>query len=284
MRRRWILLLSGASLAALLALGMSLSELDFQTGQPFRVVWDELTRGLWAGILPSDDRSLWAIVRILIFIYLWALVPAAILYSLLSAEGRRRLLTAMLLASIGVVVLFLLSRTGILRDLLGDLILSFSQQEQPAFEAAPAAEISSPPNWLRWVLNGFLVVVLSAAAWFSWRRLRRGPPRLEQLAHTAQVAIDDLEGGGSFADVVRRCYFEMSRVLRRERGVQRELGMTPREFEFALQGVGLPEEAIHRLTRLFEAVRYGEHSASPGERKEAVGCLEAVVRAVESPA
>ena len=55
--------------------------------------------------------------------------------------------------------------------------------------------------------------------------------------------------------------------------------MTPREFEQYLAKSGLRTEDIQRLTRLFESVRYGDKSPGKREEKEAVDCLNAIVRA-----
>jgi hypothetical protein len=54
--------------------------------------------------------------------------------------------------------------------------------------------------------------------------------------------------------------------------------MTPREFEARLATAGLREDHIQRLTRLFEAVRYGTQSPGKREEREAVDCLTAIVR------
>ena len=59
--------------------------------------------------------------------------------------------------------------------------------------------------------------------------------------------------------------------------------MTPREFEQVLGGLGLRDEHIQQLTRLFERVRYS--AAAPGEReeREAEACLSAIVAAYGRP-
>ena len=54
----------------------------------------------------------------------------------------------------------------------------------------------------------------------------------------------------------------MSRVLHQQRGIRRHQAMTPREFVVYLEEVGLPTEAVMRLTELFEQVRYGAKSLS----------------------
>jgi hypothetical protein len=80
---------------------------------------------------------------------------------------------------------------------------------------------------------------------------------------------------------VLRCYREMSQILSEQRGVARPRDMTPREFEQQLATVGLRDEHIRRLTRLFERVRYGARLAGEHEEREAVDCLSAIARAYE---
>jgi hypothetical protein len=118
--------------------------------------------------------------------------------------------------------------------------------------------------------------------WFVWQRRPQrsslaGPKEL--LALEARRAIDTLHAGRDLKDTVLRCYREMSQVLQEQRGIQRQKGMTPREFEKYLAEIGLRDEHIRRLTRLFESVRYGDNVSSERDKREAMDCLRAIVRA-----
>jgi hypothetical protein len=126
------------------------------------------------------------------------------------------------------------------------------------------------------------VALLIGAIWFFWRRLRAQASPLELLAEEAQSALADLQSGGDLKDTVLRCYREMSQILSQQRGVTRPRDMTPREFEQQLAAVGLRDEHIRRLTRLFERVRYGGRQAGEREEREAVACLSAIARAYKS--
>jgi len=75
----------------------------------------------------------------------------------------------------------------------------------------------------------------------------------------------------------------MSQGLRKSMGIVRDEGMTPREFESALTDSGLPYNSVHRLTRLFESVRYGRHEATEGEIREAVDSLEEIIESSQKP-
>jgi len=111
--------------------------------------------------------------------------------------------------------------------------------------------------------------------------MRRSKMNLGKIAQQAQQALDALQSGGDLRDTVIRCYYEMSRVLRIQRGIQRTKDMTPREFESTLETVGLPAEAVHQLTRLFETVRYGAQNIGENEEQQAIASLTAIVAACE---
>ncbi len=54
--------------------------------------------------------------------------------------------------------------------------------------------------------------------------------------------------------------------------------MTPAEFATRLENSGLPSDAVRRLTRLFEGVRYGLQKTGPTEINEAVACLTTILQ------
>ena len=144
----------------------------------------------------------------------------------------------------------------------------------------------SPPWWVALAmaigLALFVSAVLVTTAWLIWRSRFKPPDSLEQLAREAQGALDALKGGADLKDTVIRCYFEMSRVLSEERGIRRERAMTPREFERRLGELGLPEQHVVQLTRLFEGVRYGSRVTGEREADQAVASLTAIVDACRS--
>ena len=53
--------------------------------------------------------------------------------------------------------------------------------------------------------------------------------------------------------------------------------MTTGDFEGLLLEKGYPYEPIHRLTGLFEAVRYGHQHSGRSEEQTAITCLEAII-------
>lgn len=129
------------------------------------------------------------------------------------------------------------------------------------------------------------LLVILGVIFVGWRVFRawqavnvRPAQSLQDLARIARASLRDLSSGRETTDVIMNCYFRMSDVVADKRQLQRGLGMTPAEFASRLEEAGLPGDAVQRLTRLFEAVRYGERRAGPREVNEAVACLTTILQ------
>jgi hypothetical protein len=212
------------------------------------------------------------------------LLPVHIVFSLLTSEGRRRLM-----ADVIVIAALLLLATYLDKHPLGQ----GSQQQEPAVSSPanlqegpslPAEHFpANPPSWLTFAVilavSALVAVLILAVIRYFRARAQLSTPSLQRLAETAQSTIESLQAGGDFGAIVIRCYQEMSRVVREEKGIARESAMTPREFEARLVSSGLPQESIGTLTRLFEQVRYGSISLSDRQERQAVLCLADIVTA-----
>jgi len=143
------------------------------------------------------------------------------------------------------------------------------------------ASVAEPPQWLVIVVTLAIVAAVLGIAWMWWQRrqqnIRHDPAEL--LAREAQQAAKTIETGSDLKDTVLRCYRDMSRVLGDSQNIRRQKAMTPREFETQLADVGVSDDHIQRLTRLFESIRYGGNTATEREKREAIDCLNAIARA-----
>jgi hypothetical protein len=156
--------------------------------------------------------------------------------------------------------------------------------------APPPSAADPPPErprpvWLIWLSNlliGALLVGATAVAFnYIWHSDDQSESALADLVLEAEAALAEIRAGGATLDAIMRCYLEMGQILSENYEIEREEGMTPREFERRLVGLGLPGQPVDSLTRLFEAARYGRHAASAAERAEAVAALEAIVAACQ---
>jgi hypothetical protein len=93
----------------------------------------------------------------------------------------------------------------------------------------------------------------------------------------AEKAWQELIAGVGLKGVIIKCYRQMSLALEKEQGIERKEFMTTGEFEDLLEAAGFPSAPLHRLTRLFEAVRYGNWQPNPLDEQNAIDCLGAIM-------
>jgi hypothetical protein len=214
------------------------------------------------------------------------LLPFYLLYSLLTPKGRRQLLKDVTL----MVILFAIAdylRLRIEINQQPEQVISASsiQKQLPASPASAIFASTPPPGLTLAIALGISIavaVLIVAAVWFFRRPRIISPTPLERLASEAQHAIESLQTGHSLKVTVIHCYQEMSRVVQEEKGIAREIAMTPREFEEQLISTGLPQAQIRTLTALFERVRYGNTLADSKEETLALSCLTDIVSACRS--
>ena len=281
-RKLMPLLQLGIAILAIIILSAGLSALEFQSGKPSNIL-GMLTRkmGPLRTTSPSvsDGDGGGPLVDVLVGI-LWLSFAFSVVFAIISPAYRKQLIQTLIVA---LCLVFVFS-------LLADIPQSSEGQEPAEAEAPmiaaapieadfpdPPAFVADPPNWLRALINALIALLIAVALWLLWRFFRSRPNTQTLLVQQAEAALDDLTFGGDLRDVVMRCYASMSQVLRQNRNVERDEDMTPREFESHLAELGLRDEHIRRLTRLFEDVRYGKKSSGERAKLEAVGCLQAIV-------
>ncbi len=277
-RKRLLLFVLCIVIVAMLLLSTGLSELAFLPGQPFSLGYSPVGFGgmfdmLW-------QAKLFEIVFRVLVVIAALILPFSIVYFLVSREARKRVLLDFLrLLPILVIVYVLAQRmqpgASPTEQGLPQAFLGISSE-------APTADVDAVLPW--WFLGVtsvglalLVATVLVGLGWFVWCRRWRAVSPLEQLAQQAEEAIEAIQSGADLRNTVMRCYYEMSWVLRQQRGIRRHQAMTPREFVAFLEEAGLPTGAVWRLTELFEQVRYGAKAPSQGEETQALACLEAVV-------
>ena len=288
-RLQLLLLLSLAALATLLLAG-GLSGLQLRPGQPFPF-WVNLVVALSPGSgLPAGTGWFESVWRILITILLFVVMPLWLILFIISPRARKQMLTKLPAYLIWALLIYALSRA--IQRLKP---LQVNQNEAALVPASPVAGpgqnlpapptfVINPPQWLIIGLSLLVIALLLAAAWFVWQRARHPHSSLKLVVLEAQQALEQLQAGHNMTDTIMRCYVEMNQVLSRQHGIHRHQAMTPREFEQYLAEIGLGDEHIGRLTRLFERVRYGgTNLTGEQEEREAVACLAAIVQAYGRP-
>jgi hypothetical protein len=224
--------------------------------------------------MPTVSISIGTVLKTVLEIVL-AAAAVVVAYKMRKQIPWREILPSMLFIAamglIGLFILYLLQNVHIDADLRAPEIVP------------PEVNITGPdlgpvdPNLigLVWIALA-AAVILAGVGLYVWsvRRVRRGDPVLRE----AERAINELKAGADIRSVIVRCYYQMSRALQKERGIELEQTMTARDFESLLEARGVPGEPVHDLTRLFEGARYGRRQSGPDEERKAMDCLSAIVR------
>jgi hypothetical protein len=289
---RLLLLMAGVA-TLLLFLAAAITRMQMQPGDPFPIKWQRPPQGESAPF----GNGYWFLVLIRGLLILLAItVPIYIFVNLLTPEGRRRLLKDLIRFLILFLILYILLS---LLESASNRNQEKKMKDQPfqlgEGEAATEGlatteepEVTEPSPWLDvgicLGLAFLLAIIITVLAWGIYRASReRAGDAITRLADEAQEAVDALQAGGNIRDTVIRCYIQMTLVLAVERNVRREEAMTPHEFEqILLTKLKLPETPVQRLTRLFEAVRYGDYHPGKREELEAIDSLSAIASACKS--
>ncbi len=152
----------------------------------------------------------------------------------------------------------------------------------------PEAIVANPPTWsIALAAGGLAVFLLGTIAVLTLRSLAvrnkirharledATMDREEEQRAFAQQAGDTaqrIRNGEPLHGEVVRCYREMDRLLSKRRRL-RPTYLTPREFQSALETLGIRSEHIAQLTRMFELVRYGRRD-DESLANEALACLD----------
>ena len=281
-KKLWIILLATLALGALTVLALSLDEVPFNEGQHFG---PRETLEL-PPVSSEDVTDAWANVPLWKQILLWGLVSLMVLLVglLLSPELRKRffrLLFRMAVTALGIYYLLklygdrILGLQGFGRNAaqLGDPV---NAQPMPTFQPP---QISPAFSYLLSFAIALLWIALMWGLYQGWKKYMRlnTPKPLDEIARIARSSLHDLSSGRDSSDVIINCYLRMSDVVANKRQLQREIAMTPQEFALRLERAGLPGDAVRRLTRLFEMVRYGDRKSAPKDVSEAVSCLNTIL-------
>jgi len=285
--KRLVLAFAVLALGALTVLATSLSEVPFREGQRF--VQQEVKQ---APVPPSTGET--ALVYVPLWQQLLALSLLALMLLLigllLSPEMRKRMFLLLIRSVLMAVGVYYLLKN------YGDRILPFSLQEaaeslasQDAGVPMPVFQPPSVSPAFSYLISFAFALILLTVGWMvyrSWQSRYVVPGRsrsLDEIARIARSSLHDFSSGRNSSDVIINCYLRMSDVVSSKRKLQREIAMTPHEFAIRLERAGLPGDAVNRLTRLFEAVRYGDRHSGPRDVNEAVSCLKTILHYCGEP-
>ena len=284
-----VLLLAVLALGALTVLSVSLRSVSFGEAQPIGRGEDapapppsQLTLGQ-----PNEETLQSQVIVLIAFFILLALVTV-----LLSPEGRKRLLRILFRMAFTLwAFYFLFNRYPGLFNFMNPAAEGPAPRpvEMDAGSAIPPPVFTPPQEtpMLNYAISLLIVLGVIFVAWrvyLTWQEMNRRPTKsLQDLARIARSSLRDLSAGRETTDVIMNCYFRMSDAVSDRKNIQRGSSVTPLEFAARLEEAGLPGDAVRRLTRLFESVRYGDRKAGPKDVNEAVACLTTILQYCGEP-
>jgi hypothetical protein len=220
--------------------------------------------------------------------------PVVLILMLLSPKWRKRLFSWLVKAIVWAVGIYYLLKNdrvlSMLQTLLGLRQLGTESAESVNDASAPIPVFEPPQvfstfSYLVSFVIALLLLVLIWGLYRGWQRYLQlnNPKPLTEIAQIARSSLDDLSSGRNSSDVIINCYLRMGDVVANKRRLQRDAAMTPREFAARLEQAGLPGDAVTRLTRLFEGVRYGDRKSGTKDVNEAVSCLKTILHYCGEP-
>ena len=281
-KKVWIALLAVLALGALTVLAVSLDQMSFEKGQQFG--HSEATPA--PSISIQEMTNAWQEIPAWKIILLWSVLGLLVVLIglLLSPEERKRLILIFVrMVLIFYTLLYIIQNYGDKFLFLLETPAAAGAQAPDAANVQPAPEFQPPQisAMVSYLISfGFALLVLGIM-WLLYRGWKRylapSSKPLDEIARIARSSIHDLNSGRNSSDVIINCYLRMSDVVADRQKLQREDAMTPYEFSLRLERAGLPGEAVRRLTRLFEMVRYGDKRSAPKDVSEAVNCLNTIL-------
>ena len=273
-QKRRTLILLGLVVIITMLIAASLTELELKPGLPLPRLENSQVVTTQGEAQPAIAIS---VNKFFIIVFGLACVGLAVymLINLLRGLGRKELvamiqpfLLVILMLGSMIIVILLMPRTQ--SDIVTEMPL-------PTPEPLVTSPLGAVPPLLLWLVGiGLLLLGLLAGVWIFRSGSRQERP-VDLVGFEAEKAWQALKTGLDLKDVIIRCYGQMSLAVEQGQGLERKDFMTTGEFENLLQAAGMPHDPIHQLTRLFDAVRYGDWQPNPSDEQKAIESLEAII-------
>jgi hypothetical protein len=272
-----ILVLGGMSILVIIILIASLGGLELKPAKPFNYIQGNVP--LSPGGFPAWNGLVYVIVIFLVLM--------VCLFILLPPDQRKKFLIMLgWLVLAGLIIFLVVFRINLGKpfqapqETQNEEVITLVPGPTDTMVPVVTPSVFTPPQVSTWtsyfIALGILLVTAILGGWVLWRRGKKGTP-YDALAEIARSTLDDIEAGRDLGDAILNAYFRMTSVVANWRGLRRGLSMTPGEFADYLVSTHLPEEAVYRLTGLFERVRYGDKRSTAKDIHEAVECLTTIL-------
>jgi hypothetical protein len=265
----------GLAIAILMVIAAGLPRLKLQAGMPLPKLENNQVAAAPAAAAPSVTIQANKFFGIIFGLLLAGLI-LYILYKLLRGAQWKDITGIFLRTTIISLIVGILIWLILRLPSSGNSITAV-QAPAPILEPQASAPLGPVPKSLFWLVGiGLLLIIILAGVWMLTAASRRAKP-ITLVGREAESAFQALVSGSDLKGVISKCYRQMSLALEKERGIKRKEFMTTGEFEELSEAAGIPHEPIHQLTRLFEAVRYGNWQPNPADENRAIQCLKAII-------
>ncbi len=276
-----MILVSGIGLFLLIILAASISSIEFKSGQEISSI---VTNPEYTD-LPITRTSWWTYLCLTMILVMF---PLGIILLIFSSEARKYFKKNMKVVAIWLGFLILWQLFSSKNDALISNQLEYMPPTPQTIEVPTSmgSEINTPetfsppilPNWQAYMIGFTLVFFIGLIIYLFWVWNQPKDPLLEEIA---LKTLREINAGQQWEDAVIQCYAQMIMTVRRKRGLNRDISMTPGEFVEGLEQAGIPSIPTRKLTTLFEKARYSDRSSNKNEANEAMECLSAIVQALE---
>ena len=277
----WVAFASIFALGALIGLAGGLENVTFRDGQSFGRSEAQAPSPLTGKPFDPDLAASLPTQLSIIVLFVLGIILIGLL---LSPELRKKFFRmAIRVATAGLALYILFTRYPEILAQIGAGFAQAANGSPPAPNNAEPLPAFIPPqsvSWASYLVSFGIAAFLVFTAWkiySAWKDLNPTSTPMQKLANIARTSLRELSSGRDSTDVIMNCYFRMSDVVSDKRNISRSVSMTPNEFASQLELAGLPADAVRRLTRLFESVRYGGRKSDSASVNEAVACLTTIM-------
>lgn len=273
--KRKTLLLLGLIILITMVIAAALPELELQPGMPL----PRLQEGQLVAAAPTEEIPFVSMSSSRFILVLIELILAgAILYSMYRAlRGADWKTIVDVLRPVLIITVVLITLIFLVLQLPSSYHYTPVEIDMPTPGPVVTSPLGAVPEPILWWVGIALLVITGLVGMWIFTSSRQPRP-IELVGLEAEKARQALTAGASLKDVIIHCYRQMSLALKQEQGIERKEFMTTGEFERVLKTAGIPHEPIHQLTRLFDAVRYGNWQPNAAEEQMAIQCLEAIMQ------
>ena len=278
-QRTRIIIVTVTIIIAIVLLAGSFSGFQLKEGSPFPSGAGTVSAPTpVTGQQPGNAMDLTFLQGIIGFLVLIAMV--FLVFNVFVKSNIRQLLIISSVIALLLIVLLLIPSYQ-----PAEITAAFNQAE--SVPVAPltnfiTSPLGPPPQGLVWIA-GFLVLAIGFGLAVWWRKTNRLQPDEDALlAGELEKTLQALDSGENYNNAIVACYTAMLRALRNEAGIERDAAMTAFEFEQALISRGLPQDAVRKLTRLFESARYSRHQPDEIQQKSGRLFLNEILRYLKS--